>query len=36
MKKALFLLSCSLGALNYETDGNVLKLGAEDFDKARE
>lgn len=34
MKKALFLLSCSLGALTYETEGNVLKLGENDFNAA--
>lgn len=34
MKKALFFLSCSLGALTYETEGNVLKLGENDFSAA--
>ena len=34
MKKTLFLLGCSIGALSYETEGNVLKLGESDFDDA--
>ncbi len=34
MKKTLFLLGCSIGALGYETEGNVLKLGESDFDAA--
>lgn len=34
MHKALLLLGCALGASNYETEGNVLKLGASDFDQA--
>lgn len=34
MKKALFFLGCSIGALGYETEGNVLKLGGNDFDAA--
>jgi len=34
MKKALFFLSTTLGALSYETERNVLKLGETDFDQA--
>lgn len=35
MKTALFLLAGSVGAFGYESEGNVLKLGASDFDSAR-
>ncbi len=35
MKSVLFLLAGSVGALAYESEGNVLKLGADDFDIAR-
>lgn len=34
MFKAALVLGAALGALGYETDGNVLKLGNKDFDQA--
>ena len=36
MLKTLVLLTCVFGALSYESDGNLLKLGDNDFAKALE
>jgi protein disulfide-isomerase-like protein len=32
MFKAALLLGTAISAMSYETEGNVLKLGADDFD----
>ena len=34
MIKILILLTCVFGALSYESEGNLLKLTAADFDQA--
>lgn len=34
MFKTAIFLTAALSAMGYETDGNVLKLGVEDFDSA--
>lgn len=36
MFKAALLLGTAISAMSYETEGNVLKLGADDFDQALE
>lgn len=36
MIKTFILLACVFGAMSYESDGNLLKLGDNDFAKALE